>query len=98
VTSGAKSAATTGNAREELVAELTSTFDSTGLELAGEPAAQIAHWLKALKDDKRFIFHAATHAQKACLFAQLQPQVTTGLPGPHAQRMLESRQHSERQL
>jgi len=30
-----------------------------------EHAAYIQSWLKVLKDDKRFIFSAASHAQKA---------------------------------
>jgi len=39
-----------------------------------EHAAYIQSWLKVLKRDKRFIFQAATHAQKAVEFINsLQP-------------------------
>lgn len=31
----------------------------------GQSAAYVASWLRALKDDKRMIFKAATEAQKA---------------------------------
>lgn len=58
-----------GYAREELVAELAACF--LGADLGYEPvmreehAAYIQSWLKVLKNDKRAIFQAATHAQKA---------------------------------
>lgn len=59
-------------AREELVAELGAAFlcADLGLELAPreDHAAYLASWLKVLKDDRRFIFSAAAHAQKACDF------------------------------
>ena len=58
-----------GYAMEELVAELGSAFLSADLDLTPEPrddhAAYIASWLKVLKDDKRAIFTAASHAQRA---------------------------------
>lgn len=58
-----------GYAREELVAELGAAFLCADLGLALEPredhAAYIADWLQVLKDDKRFIVSAASHAQKA---------------------------------
>jgi antirestriction protein ArdC len=58
-----------GYAREELVAELGAAFLCADLGLALEPredhAAYIASWLEVLKDDKRFIVSAASHAQKA---------------------------------
>jgi len=58
-----------GYAREELVAELGSAFLCADLGLAPEiledHAAYIDNWLKVLKDDKRFIFTAASHAQRA---------------------------------
>jgi len=61
-----------GYAREELVAELGSAFLCAGLGIAPEVredhAAYIASWLKVLKDDKRFIFSAASHAQRAVDF------------------------------
>lgn len=34
-------------------------------EIREDHAAYIASWLKALQDDKRFIFSAAAHAQRA---------------------------------
>ena len=58
-----------GYAREELVAELGSAFLCADLGITPETredhAAYIATWLKVLKDDKRFIFSAASHAQRA---------------------------------
>lgn len=58
-----------GYAMEELVAELGSAFLSADLDLTPEPrtdhAAYIASWLKVLKNDKRAIFTAASHAQRA---------------------------------
>jgi antirestriction protein ArdC len=56
-------------AMEELVAELGAAFLCADLELVpqirDDHAPYIAGWLKALKDDKRAIFTAASHAQKA---------------------------------
>jgi antirestriction protein ArdC len=44
-------------------------------EAREDHAADIATWLKALKDDKKFIFAAASHAQQAVDFLHgLQPQ------------------------
>ena len=61
-----------GYAREELVAELGAAFlcADLGLELAPreDHAAYIESWLKVLQDDKRFIFTAAAHAQRAADF------------------------------
>jgi antirestriction protein ArdC len=61
-----------GYAREELVAELGAAFlcADLGLDLAPreDHAAYIASWLGVLADDKRFIFTAAAHAQRACDF------------------------------
>lgn len=58
-----------GYAREELVAELGSAFLSADLgltpEVRDDHSAYIESWLKALKDDKRAIFQAAAHAQRA---------------------------------
>jgi len=57
---------------EELVAELGSAFLSADLDLTPEVrddhAAYIASWIKVLKDDKRAIFSAASHAQRAADF------------------------------
>ena len=59
-------------AMEELVAELGSAFLSADLELTPEVredhAAYIALWIKILKNDKRAIFTAASHAQRATDF------------------------------
>jgi antirestriction protein ArdC len=61
-----------GYAREELVAELGAAFlcADLGLELQPRPdhASYIASWLEVLKDDRRFIFTAAAHAQRAADF------------------------------
>jgi antirestriction protein ArdC len=67
-----------GYAREELVAELGSAFLSADLgitpEVRPDHAAYIASWLTVLKGDKRFIFTAASHAQRAADYLHsLQP-------------------------
>lgn len=67
-----------GYAREELVAELGAAFlcADLGLELKDrdDHAAYIGHWLSILREDKRAIFSAAAHAQRACDFLHaLQP-------------------------
>jgi antirestriction protein ArdC len=73
-----------GYAREELVAELGAAFLCADLgitpEVREDHAAYIASWLTVLKDDKRFIFSAAGHAQRAADFLHgLQPrQAETG--------------------
>jgi antirestriction protein ArdC len=58
-----------GYAMEELVAELGAAFVSADLDLTPEPredhAAYIGSWLQVLKNDKRAIFSAAAHAQRA---------------------------------
>jgi len=68
-----------GYAMEELVAELGSAFLAADLgltpEVRDDHAAYIASWLKVLKNDKRAIFTAASHAQKAADFLNgLQPE------------------------
>lgn len=52
---------------EELIAELGSAFLMADLNVTGEVQHEsyIASWLKSLKDDKRFIFKAASAASKA---------------------------------
>jgi antirestriction protein ArdC len=61
-----------GYAREELVAELGAAFLCADLGLRLEDredhAAYIGHWLTVLKEDKRAIFAAAAHAQRAAEF------------------------------
>ena len=58
-----------GYAREELVAELGAAFLSADLgitpEVRDDHAAYISSWLKMLQNDTRFIFTAASHAQRA---------------------------------
>lgn len=58
-----------GYAQEELVAELGAAFLCADLGLTLEDredhSAYIASWLKVLQDDKRAIFRAAAHAQRA---------------------------------
>ena len=71
-----------GYAAEELVAELGSAFLAADLGLAPEPradhASYIASWLKVLKNDKRAIFTAAAHAERACGFLHgHQPRAST---------------------
>ena len=67
-------------AREELIAELGSVFLCADLGIAPEleprpdHASYLSSWLKVLSNDKRFIFSAAAHAQKAAAFLHgLQP-------------------------
>jgi antirestriction protein ArdC len=61
-----------GYAVEELVAELGSAFLCANLELTPEVredhAAYIGSWITVLKNDKRAIFSAASHAQRAADF------------------------------
>jgi antirestriction protein ArdC len=58
-----------GYAMEELVAELGAAFLCADLGLTPETredhAAYIGSWLKVLKNDKRAVFTAASHAQRA---------------------------------
>jgi antirestriction protein ArdC len=66
---GRKRFADEGYAREELVAELGAAFLCADLGLRLEDradhAAYIGNWLQVLKDDKRAIFSASAHAQRA---------------------------------
>ena len=61
-----------GYAMEELVAELGSAFLSSDLGIAPDVrpdhAGYIASWIKALQNDKRAIFTAASYAQRAADF------------------------------
>jgi len=68
-----------GYAMEELVAEIGSAFLCAELgltpEVRDDHAAYMASWLTVLKNDKKAIFTAASHAQKAADFLlSLQPQ------------------------
>jgi len=57
---------------EELVAELGAAFLCADLGVTPETredhAAYLGHWLEVLKEDKRAIFSAAAHAQRAADF------------------------------
>lgn len=57
---------------EELVAELGAAFICADLgitpEVREDHASYLAHWLEVLKQDKRAIFSAAAHAQRAADF------------------------------
>jgi antirestriction protein ArdC len=61
-----------GYAMEELVAEMGSAFVAAELgltpEVRDDHASYIASWLKVLKNDKRAVFTAASHAQRAADF------------------------------
>lgn len=67
-----------GYAMEELVAELGAAFLSADLALTPEVrpdhAAYIESWLTVLKNDKRAIFSAAAHAQRAADFLHAKQQ------------------------
>ena len=55
-------------AEEELIAEISSSFMGTTLNLPTDIPNHISyidHWLGKLKHDKRFIFKAATASQRA---------------------------------
>ena len=76
---GAKRFGDTGYSREELVAELGSAFLCADIgitpEIRADHADYIGHWLTVLKEDKRAIFSAAAHAQRAADFLTgLQPK------------------------
>lgn len=67
-----------GYAQEELVAELGSAFLAADLDIELEPrpdhSSYIASWLEVLRNDKRAIFRAAAHAQRAADYLHsLQP-------------------------
>ncbi|WP_316184795.1 ArdC family protein [Bradyrhizobium sp. SZCCHNRI1003] len=75
-----------GYAMEELVAELGSAFLCADLaltpEVREEHASYVASWIKVLKNDKRAIFTAASHAQRAADFLHgLQLNSATGTEG-----------------
>jgi antirestriction protein ArdC len=76
---GRKAYGDEGYAREELVAELGAAFLCADLEITPEVrddhAAYINSWLAVLKQDKRAIFSAAAHAQRAVDYLHsLQPK------------------------
>ena len=68
-------------AREELIAELGSVFLAADLGIEITPredhAAYLQSWLNVLKNDKRAIFQAASHAERAVSFMHgLQPNAS----------------------
>lgn len=95
---GRKSWGDEGYAIEELVAELGSAFLAATLEIRPIPpeenASYIDHWLRVMKGDRRAIFSAASHAQRAAdyLFS-LQPAPLALRPYPEAPPR--ETQHSE---
>ncbi len=54
------------------VAEIGAAFLAADLNIALEPredhASYVAHWLEVLKNDKRAIFTAAAHAERAAAY------------------------------
>lgn len=70
-----------GYAEEELIAELGAAFLCARLGVANAPrpdhAAYLANWLKALRNDKRFLFCAAADAQRAVDFLIPPPKEET---------------------
>lgn len=84
---GRKAFGDTGYAREELVAEIGAAFLCCDLGITPEPrddhAAYLDHWLAVLKEDKRAIFRAAAHAQRAVDFLH-GLQMGTSIPQPDA--------------
>ena len=90
---GRKRFADAGYAMEELVAEIGAAFLCADLGITPETrddhAAYIQSWLTVLKDDKRAIFTAASHAQKAADYLHgLQTQTQTSTT-PAASELLE---------
>jgi antirestriction protein ArdC len=73
-----------GYAREELVAELGAAFLCAEIgitpEVRDDHAAYLASWLNVLKEDKRAIFSAAAHAQRAADFLNAMQSRETALP------------------
>lgn len=65
-------------AREEIIAELAATMTATQLGFdavsKADDAAYLDHWIKAIKEDTRYVFTAASKAQASCDFLNgLQP-------------------------
>jgi antirestriction protein ArdC len=101
---GGKRFGDAGYAMEELVAELGAAFLCADLGITPETredhAAYIGSWLKVLRQDKRAIFTAASHAERAAdhlhAFQALKPE--TGLsPSPADLIDGEGRTHQQNQ-
>lgn len=77
-----------GYAAEELVAELGAAFLCADLgitpEVREDHAAYIGNWLTVLKGDKRAIFTAAAHAQRAADFLHAFSKDALRVDGPQA--------------
>jgi antirestriction protein ArdC len=73
-----------GYAKEELVAELGACFLAANLGFEPIPeeqhAAYIQSWMKELQNDRRFIFSAAAHAQRAVEYIQSCQKVEHCIP------------------
>jgi antirestriction protein ArdC len=81
-----------GYAKEELVAELGACFLGADLGFAPksyeEHAAYIKGWLIVLKNDSRFIFHAAAHAQKAVEYVRSLQESPKPVPPPQVSKFV----------
>ncbi|RWF05826.1 MAG: DUF1738 domain-containing protein [Mesorhizobium sp.] len=78
-----------GYAIEEIVVEISACMICADLGIEAEPredhAAYIASWLKVLKNDKRAIFQAAAHAERAAAYLHsLQPGAASKEDAPLA--------------
>ncbi|PJR12796.1 ArdC family protein [Sinorhizobium meliloti] len=78
-----------GYAIEELVAEISSAMLCADLGIEDKPredhAAYISSWLKVLKNEKRAVFQAAAHAERAVAFLHgLQPGASSKAGAPLA--------------
>jgi antirestriction protein ArdC len=88
-----------GYAREELVAEMGAAFLCADLgitpEVRDDHAAYLNHWLTVLREDKRAIFSAAAHAQRAADYLHnLQPKTDTHQPEADAPRVTDRAVHA----
>lgn len=81
-----------GYAKEEMVAELGACFLGADLGFAPktyeEHAAYIQGWLTVLKNDSRFIFRAAAHAQKAVEYVTSLQEKPKPVPPPKASKFV----------
>ncbi|KKX32879.1 zincin-like metallopeptidase domain-containing protein [Rhizobium sp. LC145] len=78
-----------GYAMEEVVAEVSAALICADLGIESEPredhAAYIGSWLKVLKNDKRAVFQAAAHAERAAAYLHsLQPDAPSTDDAPLA--------------
>ena len=86
-----------GYAMEELVAEIGAAFLCADLGITPETredhAAYIGSWLKVLRQDKRAIFTAASHAERAAdhlhAYQAVKPETTELPPVPSPADLLE---------